>query len=403
MNRRDFLKLGLLATGGFALPAAAAPRADFSPTGPRRGARGRDAPVAPSRALVLVELNGGNDGLNTIIPYADRRYAELRPRLAIARDSVLTLSDQLGLHPALEPLLPAWRDKELAIVLGVGYPEPNRSHFRSIEIWDTASRADETLTEGWLARLFARHPLPAGYAAHSAVFGRGEGPMSGPHMRNLVLHDPQRFLQAAGKLRELPAAAHNAALAHLLVVHNETHQAAGVMQERLRATAELTARFPATRLGRELEAAARLLVAHAPIAVIKVSHGSFDTHSQQRATHERLLKELAEALAAFRMALKQERLWDQTLVLTYSEFGRRVAENGGQGTDHGTAAPHFLLGGRVRGGFHGQQPSLARLADGDLVHHVDFRSLYATVARHWWGAGGEFLGRHEFPLLDCLA
>jgi uncharacterized protein (DUF1501 family) len=385
MNRRDFLKLSLLASGGFVRPVLAAPRADFS------------------RVLVLVELNGGNDGLNTVIPYADRRYPELRPRLAIARDSVLALSDHLGLHPALEPLLPSWQNKELAIVLGVGYPEPNRSHFRSIEIWDTASQANETLTEGWLARLFERHPLPTSFAAHSAVFGRGEGPMAGPHMRNLVLQDPQRFLQAAGKLRELPAAPRNAALAHLLTVHSETHQAAGIMQERLRATAELPARFPATRLGRELEAATRLLMARTPIAVIKVSHGSFDTHSQQRAPHERLLKELAEALAAFRTALKQERLWDQILVLTYSEFGRRAAENGGQGTDHGTAAPHFLLGGRVRGGFHGRQPSLTHLVDGDLMHHVDFRSLYATVARRWWGTGSEFLGGREFPLIDCLA
>jgi uncharacterized protein (DUF1501 family) len=385
MNRREFLKLGLFSAAGFVLPALAAPRADYS------------------RVLVLVELNGGNDGLNTVIPYSDRRYAELRPRLGIARESVLTLSDHLGLHPALEHLLPAWQDRELAIVLGVGYPEPNRSHFRSIEIWETASQADETLTEGWLARLFARHPLPAGYAAHSAVFGRGEGPVAGQHMRNLVLQDPQRFLQAAGKLQGLPAVSRNTALAHLLAVHNETHQAAGVMQERLHSTNELSLRFPATRLGRELEAAARLLVARTPIAVIKVSHGSFDTHSLQRAPHERLLKELAEALAAFRTVLKQERLWDQTLVLTYSEFGRRAAENGGQGTDHGTAAPHFLLGGRVRGGFHGQQPSLTHLTDGDLVHHVDFRSLYATVARRWWGTGSEFLGRREFPLIDCLA
>lgn len=385
MNRRDFLKLSLFTTGGLVLPAMATPRTDFS------------------RVLVLVELSGGNDGLNTVIPYTDPRYMQLRPRLAVARDSVLTLSEQLGLHPALEPLLPAWRDKELAIVLGVGYPEPNRSHFRSIEIWDTASQASETLSEGWLARLFERHPLPTSFAAHSAVFGRGEGPMAGPHMRNLVLQDPQRFLHAAGKLRALPAAPNNAALAHLLAVHNETHQAAGVMQERLRTITGLSAHFPATRLGRNLEAAARLIVARTPIAVIKVSHGSFDTHSQQRAIHERLLKELAEALTAFRTVLQQHRLWNQTLVLTYSEFGRRAAENGSQGTDHGTAAPHFLLGGSVRGGFHGQQPSLTQLVDGDLIHHVDFRSLYATVARRWWGADSGFLGRREFPLIDCLA
>jgi uncharacterized protein (DUF1501 family) len=384
MNRRDFLKLGAVSAAGLTWPAVAATHADFS------------------RALVLLELHGGNDGLNTVIPYADPRYVQLRPRLGVARDTVIPLSGQLGLHPALEPLLPAWRERELAIVLGVGYPDPNRSHFRSIEIWETASAASETLTEGWIARLFERHPLPASFAAHSAVIGRGEGPLAGPRMRNLVLQDPQRFLQAAGKLKTFPQPADNPALAHLLAVHNDTQQAAGILQDRLRQAPTLATAFPSTRLGRDLEAVAQLLVARTPVAVLKVSHGSFDTHSQQRATHERLLRELAEALAAFRTVLRQHRLWDRTLVLTYSEFGRRAAENGSQGTDHGTSAPHFLMGGRVRGGFHGQQPSLANLVGGDLDHHTDFRSLYATVARRWWGANSSFLGDIDYPVLDCL-
>jgi len=160
---------------------------------------------------------------------------------------------------------------------------------------------------------------------------------------------------------------------------------------------------PQTTLGRQLQTAAALLVSRTPVAVIKVSHGSFDTHSNQRANHDRLLRELAEALMAFRRAMHGAGLWQQVLLMTYSEFGRRAAENGSAGTDHGTAAPHFFFGGKVKGGLYGQQPTLADLVQGDLLHTVDYRSLYATVARRWWDVTGDFLQGQGFPVLDCLA
>ncbi len=383
MRRRDFLKLaGLVPTIYFA-PGALAAGTDWN------------------RVLVLLELNGGNDGLNTVVPYADPRYYELRPRLAIARDRVLPLSEQLGFNPALEALMPAWQARELAVVLGVGYPQPNRSHFRSIEIWDTASRADETLSEGWLARLFAANPPPAHFAAHGVALGSNTGPLTGAHA--LVLDDPQRFLQQAGRLPAAPHRAANPALAHLLGVRDETRRAAGVLREKIGGDTASGTTFPATRLGKQLELAARLIASRVPIAAIKLSHGSFDTHSNQRATHDRLLRELAEAVSAFREALLAHGQWERTLLLTYSEFGRRARENGSLGTDHGTAAPHFLLGGRVRGGFYGEQPMLAQLADGDLMHRIDFRSLYLTVARHWWGVRAGFLDSRALTPLDCLA
>lgn len=383
MRRRDFLKLASLAPAIYFAPAARGAGADWN------------------RVLVLLELNGGNDGLNTVVPYADPRYYELRPRLALARDSVLPLSEQLGFNPALEALLPAWRARELAVVLGVGYPQPNRSHFRSIEIWDTASRADETLTDGWLARLFAANPPPANFAAHGIALGSNPGPLTGAHA--LVLDDPQRFLQQAGRLPATPRREGNPALAHLLEVRDETRRGAEMLRQRLGSDAAPGMTFPATRLGKQLELAARLIVSRAPVAAIKLSHGSFDTHSNQRGQHDRLLRELAEAVSAFREALRARGQWERVLLLTYSEFGRRARENGSLGTDHGTAAPHFLLGGRVRGGLHGEQPSLARLADGDLVHRVDFRSLYLTVARRWWGVRADFLDTRALAPLDCLA
>ncbi len=387
MRRRDFLHL-----------AASLPLVLWAP---RLWAR------APSpdwnRVLVLLELAGGNDGLNTVVPYADPLYYELRPRLAVARDQVLPLSPALGFNPALQALLPAWQARELAIVLGVGYDNPNRSHFRSIEIWDTASDAEEVLTDGWLARSFAANPVPAEFAAHGIVFGRDAGPLAGAHGRNLVVQEAEQFLRQAAELRPAHTASGNPALDHLLNVQNETRRGAEVLRARLMQAPRPASAFPGTRLGRQLEVAAILIAARTPVAVIKVSHGSFDTHANQRTQHDRLLRELAEALAALRAALIASGDWQRTLVMTYSEFGRRARENGSLGTDHGTAAPHFLLGGRVKGGLYGQQPALAALADGDLRHHLDYRSLYTTVAQRWWGLPRDAIAARAYPPLDCLA
>lgn len=386
MKRRDFLGLAGAACMGAWVPALAA------------------TARAPQwqRILVLIELSGGNDGLNTVIPYADARYRALRPRLAIARDSVLQLSEQIGLNPALEALLPAWRAHQLAIVQGVGYPHPNRSHFRSIEIWESGSDSDEIVTDGWLTRLFAANPPPAKFAAHGIVLGQaGAGPLAGKNARTVVLQTRERFVRAAERLNATPAGApDNSALAHLLTVRAETRRAAAALTHG--AGAPLP-EFPGSRLGRQLHEAAGILAAGTSVAVLKLAHGSFDTHSNQRGTHDRLLRELAEGLAAFRDALIALQLWERVLILTYSEFGRRAAENGSQGTDHGTAAPQFVLGGSVRGGLYGQAPSLTRLADGDLEHHVDFRSLYLTVARRWWGVPADFLRPRDYPLIEYLA
>jgi len=384
VKRRQFLKVAGSTSLSACLPAL--------------GATAR-APMW-DRTVVLIELSGGNDGLNTVVPYADERYYALRPRLAVARAGVLQLSDHVGLNPALEALLPAWRARQLALVQGVGYPQPNRSHFRSIEIWDTGSDSDQILTDGWLTRLFAATAPPAKFATHGIVLGQaGAGPLAGENARTVVLQTRERFVRAAERLAATPSTVpDNPALAHLLAVRAQTRRAAAALAP---GGAAPVAEFPASRIGRQLHEAAAILAAGTPVAALKLAHGSFDTHSNQRNTHDRLLRELAEGLAAFRDALIALALWDRVLVLTYSEFGRRAAENASLGTDHGTAAAQFLLGGRVKGGLYGRAPSLARLADGDLEHHVDFRSLYATIARSWWALPADFLRAH--PVIDCLA
>ena len=357
-----------------------------------------------TRTLVLIQVQGGDDGLNAVVPYEDPAYAAARPTLAIPRDQVLPLGKGLGLAPGLRALLPAWQAGDLAIVLGLGYPDPNRSHFRSIDIWNTASSSDRVLATGWIARAFAPDRPPRSLAADAIVIGNDDlGPLAGLGMRTIVINDPRQFARAAdAPATPVSTAAPSAAARHLAEVEGDTLHAARMIRETLGRTPSFATEFPATELGRHMQAAAALLAGGLQVPVIKLTLGGFDTHTDERARQPRLLEELAGALAAFRDAMKEQGLWDRVLVVTYSEFGRRVEENGSGGTDHGTAAPQFVLGGAVSGGLVGRQPSLADLDGGDLRFTTDFRSLYATIASEWWGLGTGFLQGGPFPLLPLF-
>jgi uncharacterized protein (DUF1501 family) len=354
--------------------------------------------AAYERLLVLVELKGGNDGLNTVVPYADPAYAGLRPRLAVPRDQVLQLDPQTGFHPALEPLMVPWKNRELAVIQGVGYPDPNLSHFRSIDIWDTASGSNEYLTEGWLARAFAAAPPPSAFAADAVVVGGAEmGPLRGG-VRAIALASPEQFLRQA-RYAAPAGQARNAALQHILRVEENIAQAA----TRLSGNRAFATPFPGNPFGNAVRTASQLVAGEAGIAAIKIALGGFDTHGGQPGRHAQLLKVLAEGLDALRQALVELGRWDSTLVMTYSEFGRRPRENLSNGTDHGTASAQFLLGGRVKGGLYGQSPALSRLdGNGNLPHAVDFRDLYATVLERWWGTDASRALRGRFTTLDVV-
>lgn len=386
MNRRRLLASALaLPLGLSALGRAAA--------GEERGS---------SRTLILLELAGGNDGLNSVVPYGDPAYYRVRPKLAVERDRVLQLDESLGLNPALEPLMAAWEAGDLAAVLGIGYPRPNRSHFRSIEIWNTASASDETLQNGWLHRAVTEAGgLPPGLGDLGVVLGAPAGPLAGTALTTLVMKD-QRQLKAAARLLDGKGAHNpNPALDHILAVRRQAQAASGRIEARLATAAPLKTDFPKTALGRQLQLAATLIASAAPVAVIKVQQGGYDTHAGQAGQHPRLLGDLAACLSAFRRALLEAGAWQSCLVMTYAEFGRRVQENASGGTDHGTAAPHFLLGGSVSGGLYGRQPSLSDLEGGDLRHSVDFRQLYATAAQGFLGlpAGpGVFAGHRPLAV-----
>jgi len=358
-----------------------------------------DAPANYRNLLVLIEFKGGNDGLNTVVPYADEAYYALRPRLAVSRDQVVQLDQASGLHPALQALLPLWQAQQLAIVQGVGYPQPNLSHFRSIEIWDTASKADEYLGDGWLSRAFARAPVPRSFAADGVVVGGLDaGPLAGVGTRVITLADTERFLRQA-RLAMPSDQSGNAALRHIMRVERDIVQAAAGLNTDYAFATE----FPRTGFGNAIRTASQIIASRAGVAVVRLSLNGFDTHSNQAPTHARLLQTWADGMIALKHALVELGRWDSALILTYAEFGRRVRQNMSAGTDHGTASVHFLAGGRVRGGMYGAAPALDRLdGNGNLPFAVDFRELYATVLERWWGmdAGGPLRGR--FRPLDVL-
>jgi len=385
MNRRDFL------VGASALSVVLAGRSALADQN--------------RRVLLLVELKGGNDGLNTVIPYADPLYRQYRAGIGLPRERVIQLDERVGLHHSLEPLMDSWKARDFAILQGVGYPLPNRSHFRSIEIWDTASASNQTLSEGWISRTFDGTRLPQGAGVDSIVVDNNVLPMAGPGMRTIVMSDAENFLRQAAAMKDAgdPRENANPALQHLLDVRHEVNSAAAGLHDKLHDGPAPAYAFQADNgFGHQLDLATRILMARVPVVAIKVALVGFDTHANQVPTQERLLGFLAAGLSTLRKNLMAANLWDNVVVMTYSEFGRRVKQNASGGTDHGTAAPHFVMGGKVRGGLHGTYPSLADLQDGDLKYSTDFRNVYSTVAQGCWGLRHDF-GQRDRQMLGFLA
>jgi uncharacterized protein (DUF1501 family) len=430
-TRRQFLRTGVL--GGamawslpvflertfFALDAAAADAAIQTMTG-------KDAPI-----LVVVQLAGGNDGLNTLIPFGDGAYYAARPRLGIAADKTLKLNDHLGLHGGLKNLRGLYDGGNLAVVQGVGYPNPNRSHFRSTDIWQTASDADRVERHGWIGRYF--DSCCGGEDPTVGVSIGRETPLAftASQPKGITLARPEQFrflTQAASD----PSATEDAFREMTMMDGDDAGaggsvqgvgaagaMAGGDMMDYLRRTSldaqvssdrilEITRRvksqvtYPGGQLANSLSLVGRLIAGGMPTRVYYVSQGGYDTHSGQAGAHERLLGELDAALGAFVADLRAQGNFSRVLTMTFSEFGRRVAENNSGGTDHGAAAPLFVLGGGVKPGLYGQHPSLTKLHTGDLVHNVDFRSVYATVLDQWLRAPSETVLRRKFPNLGFV-
>ena len=370
-------------------------------------------PGGTDRVLVLINLQGGNDGLNTLVPHGSDAYYRFRPSLGIARNDVLRIDEAVGLNPALGSMKKMYDGGKVAIVQGVGYPDPDHSHFRSTEIWQTAEPKSYATT-GWLGRYLDDAGLPKDNLFNAvalaqvlpeALLSKNTDVPAIPQLGGYGLRS-DRSIASKDAFHALVADKtvpfRSPFLAQVAEIEDHAQRGAEELPK-LIAGYKTEATYPATALGRSLALAAQIVGSKLGTRVLYIQHGSFDTHTNQRVTQDRLLKELGDGLAAFYDDLGAHGNADRVLTMTFSEFGRRVAENGSRGTDHGTAAPLFLIGGNVKGGLYGSYPSLDALDNGDLRFTTDFRSVYATVMERWLGRPSEKIVGGTFPTLPALA
>jgi len=434
-TRRDFLRGSLL--GGalsWTVPSFVASTFDAL----ARAADGQSAAASLDQPiLVILQLAGGHDGLNCLVPYHNDHYRKARPQLALKPDQVLKLDEHVGLAPELRPLRGLWDAGEFSIVQGVGYPNPNRSHFRSTDIWQTASDSDRVERHGWLGRYFDQTCIGADPVVGVNVGSRVPLAFAGPRPLGVSVENPEtyRFLgfDEAGPAGAMGSEAvfrrmsedHASEMEGGEAVAGSTIGAVGQAVPRARSKLDFIERvtldaqrssdrvldmarrpatagnYPASNLANSLRLVGRFIRGGLPTRVYYVSQGGYDTHTNQLGAQARLLRELGEAPAAFWTDLKRDRLTEKVLLVTFSEFGRRVAENASGGTDHGAAGLMFALGHRLRGGLLGRPPSLAPedLLNGDLRYTVDFRSVYAGLLDGWLKTPSEkVLGRRFEPL-----
>jgi uncharacterized protein (DUF1501 family) len=370
-------------------------------------------PGSAGRCLVLINLYGGNDGLNCVVPHGDDRYYQLRQGLAIDRNDVLAIDARVGLNPGMHSLKSLYNKGMVAIVQGVGYPEPDHSHFRSTEIWQTAA-PDHYEHTGWLGRYFdessgSLQNLFKGVAVSKvlpevmvsehtdipAIPALGEYAMAAD--RDLAAR--RAFSREAGD-RRLPFS--SPYLAHVMEVEGNAQRSSEELPK-LVAGYTTRASYPATALGRSLALAAQIVGSNLGTRAIYVEHGSFDTHVSQKITQNLLLTQFSNAIGAFYDDLAAHGNERRVLTLTFSEFGRRIEENGSRGTDHGEASPLFLIGGGVKGGLYGTLPDLTATNMGNVRYSVDFRSVYATVLERWLGRPSAAVLGGTFQKLPLLA
>lgn len=361
-------------------------------------ARLSSRPGAAERVLVVVQLSGGNDGLSTIVPYADDAYVKARTSTRLAKESLLPIDDYRGFHPGLSGLKGIWDKGQLALIEGVSYPQPDRSHFLSLDIWHTAEQKTTSETRGWLGRYadihFADDPNPnlmvnIGNAAPRAMIGTRRKPVSfsNPESYRFVgrpsQNDRWKRLQES---REGSGAATQGRsnLEFLRAVGKEALESSEAVRKAASGYRPKTS-YPDSRLGVDLMWAAGIIAGRIGTRVIWCGMGGFDTHVKQKGAHDNLMETVDAALSAFQKDLLLNGHADRVTTLVFSEFGRRVAENASGGTDHGVAGPTFLIGKNIKGGLKGRHPSLTDLTDGDLLMSIDFREIYAGLARHWIG------------------
>ncbi|GGG04086.1 DUF1501 domain-containing protein [Pontibacter amylolyticus] len=381
-SRREFIKMSALASGMLLVP-------NFL-----HGLDGGGLPLLASsngKRLVVIQLSGGNDGLNTVVPYQNDLYYKARPSLAIPSREVLTLEKGLGLNPAMEKLRLLYDQGYVSVLNSVGYPDPDRSHFRSMDIWHSASASDEYLSTGWLGRYLDSLSGPSANYAAIEVDDTLSLALKGAQYTGIAVQDVKRFFQATNdqflkQAAQLHAQDHtHHQVDYLYKTLIETQQSAGYLQEKTKVYRSKKD-YPNGEFARNLKTIAELIASGVESRVYYASLTGFDTHVRQAGQQASLLRELSEGLYSFVDDLKQQQEFDNTVIMVFSEFGRRVAQNASNGTDHGTANNLFLIGGKLKqAGLYNEGPNLQDLDQGDLRYSIDFRNIYATLLHNWLG------------------
>jgi uncharacterized protein (DUF1501 family) len=404
-SRKDFIRLTALASASFMLPKFLRGSDQQS----QEVMKNLFLPATNGKRLVVVQFTGGNDGLNTIIPHVDDLYHSNRPTVGIKSSNVLRIDDHFGFNPAMSGIRELSDAGHFAFMNSVGYPDPNRSHFRSMDIWHSASDEQEYLTTGWIGRWL--DACGETTAPHKAV--EIDDAMSlalkGDHRNGIASKNPKRMrlLTADPLLMKIANDYQHHESDHALVDYlhmslAETAQSAQYLIEKAKA-APTKSIYPQHAFGKHLKMVADLILGGSETTVYYVSLAGFDTHAGQNNQQNRMLGIYSQAMDAFAKDLKAAGMWNDTLVMTFSEFGRRVKQNASQGTDHGTANVVMFAGGSLRRkGSLNEAPDLAALDDGDLIHKVDFRQIYATILQNWLGTDPEIVLGRKFGVLDFI-
>ncbi|MEL6133729.1 MAG: DUF1501 domain-containing protein [Bacteroidota bacterium] len=359
------------------------------------------------KKLVIIQLSGGNDGLNTIVPFEDDRYYQARPSLGIDKKEVLKLTDLQGMNPAMKALREVYDQGYMSILNSVGYPNPDRSHFRSMDIWQTGSSANDHWDTGWLGR-YLDHACK-GNDPHKImeIDGTLSLAMKGENMKGIAIQDPKKLRQAMKDpwfthLLEGQKGAVQSDLDYLYKTMTETYSSVDYIYEKSRVFQSKMA-YPQSPLAKKLKMVAELICSGIETSVFYVSFTGFDTHVRQAHTHTRLLTQYSEAVSTFLQDLESHDQLDHTLVMTFSEFGRRVDQNASGGTDHGKANNLFLMGGKLQtAGIFNEAPDLAKLDEGDVSYRIDFRQVYATLLDRWLETSSQKILHAEMPQLNLI-
>jgi uncharacterized protein (DUF1501 family) len=397
IKRREFLQIGSLATASAMVPKFL------------KAFEGRSPVPIGNKVVVIIQLSGGNDGLNTIIPVRNDIYYKERPRLGIEKSKALSLTDEAGLHPALVGLKELYDDGSLAILNNVGYPNPDRSHFRSMDIWHTASASSEYLTNGWIGRYLDAQCNGCDKPTQALEFDDVLSlALKGEEVKGLALKDPRRLYNTSHEkfYKDLHASFKDGQgeqpVDYLYKTMAETLSSADYIfqQSKLHPS---TQEYPNTELGKNLKTIASLIFSQINTKVYYVSLGSFDTHFNQQMQQQNLFTQLSGAVKAFTKDLKANNRFNDVLLFTFSEFGRRVSQNASGGTDHGTANNMFLISGALKQkGIINPLPDLTNLDDGDLKYTVDFKNVYATVLNKWLTANDAGILGKKFEHLNFI-